>query len=199
MKQLCIFLAVLFFSACQTLPTSTEWQARGDAYLKDGKKVKALQAYNKALRLNPENPSVYASRGAAYFFLGEYELAEQDFNKVLQINPHQADVYTALGSALAAQGKYEESLPALERGVILQPNKAEGWFALGGVYFMLQQYEQAVQYYSQVLQLRPAGDVYRARAAAYMKLGNSQAAEQDLKAAASPLLPQQLNEYRMIE
>ena len=37
MKQLGIIGLLLFLGACQTLPTSAEWLARGDGYFKDGK------------------------------------------------------------------------------------------------------------------------------------------------------------------
>ena len=47
---LCILLG-----ACSTLKTSSEYLARGNGYMKDGKKQQALAAYNKALALNPDN------------------------------------------------------------------------------------------------------------------------------------------------
>ena len=102
MKKILLLCVVPLFFACQTLPTSAEWHARGNGYFKDGKPQKALAAYNKALKINAQDGAIYASRGAAYFFLGDYASAQQDFTKVLEINPYQADAYTALGSALGA-------------------------------------------------------------------------------------------------
>ena len=75
MKKVFYVLLPLLFGACQTLPTSAEWLARGDGYFQDGKYQQSLKAYNRAWKLNDQNAAVYASRGAAYFFLGEYAAA----------------------------------------------------------------------------------------------------------------------------
>ena len=184
---------------CQSLPTSSEWIARGDGYFKDGKIVQAVQAYNRAEKLNPQQAEVYASRGTAYFFNGDYALAQQDFAKVVEMNPYRADAYTALASALAAQGDYNHALRVINRSVGLDPNKAETFFTRGGINFMLGKYDQAVYDYSTVLALRPAADVYNARAAAYLKLGKTKEAEADFEMAKSGQVPQKLNDYTMID
>ena len=199
MKKIFYSLLPLLFCACQTLPTSSEWLARGDGYLKDGKTAQALKAYNRAWKLNDKNAAVYASRGAAYFFAGDYPAAQADFIKVLEINPYQADGYTALGSALAAQGAYEEALKMLNTALILAPNKPETFFSRGGINFMLGKYDQAVQDYSYVLKIRPAADVYNARGAAYLQMGEKEKAEADFAAAQSDQVPQKLNDYTMID
>ena len=185
--------------ACQTLPTSAEWKARGDGYFKDGKTEKALASYNKALRLNDKDASLYASRGAAYFFKGDYAAAQEDFVKVLQINPYQVDGYVALGSALAAQGYYEDALKILNTGLILDPAKPETFFSRGGINFMLGKYDQAIEDYSYVLRLKPAADVYNARGATYLKMGNTKKAEEDFEMAKSGRVPEKLNNYTMID
>ncbi len=198
MKRLIVFCAVLT-AACQTLPTSSEWLARGDGYFKDGRPQEALAAYDKALDINPDNLAVYASRGAAYFFTGDYEAAQQDFLKVVETNPHDAEGYSALGAVLAAQGFYEDALKVLNMALMLAPTKPEIFFSRGGIHFMLGQYDQAVADYSYVLQLRPAADVYNARGAAYLKQGLNEEAEKDFEMAKSGQVPEKLNVYTMID
>ncbi len=199
MKKIFYCFLPLLFCACQTLPTSSEWVTRGDGYLKDGKMKQALKAYNRAWKLNDKNAAVYASRGAAYFFAGEYPAAQADFMKVLEINPYQVDAYTALGSVLAAQGSYEEALKILNVALMLDPAKPETFFSRGGINFMLGKYDQAVQDYSYVLKIRPAADVYNARGAAYLKMGEKEKAEADFAAAQGGKVPQKLNDYTMID
>lgn len=199
MRKTVFLLPLLLLCACQTLPTSSEWLARGDGYFKDGQTQKALSAYNRAARLNPDNAAVYASRGAAYFFTGDYPAAQADFLKVLDMNPYQPEGYSALGSVLAAQGQYETALQVLNLALILSPDKPEVFFSRGGINFMLGQYEQAVADYSHVLKLRPAADVYNARGAAYLKLGQNNLADKDFEAAKSGKVPEKLNAYTMID
>ncbi len=199
MRKIFFLFAVSLLCACQTLPTSSEWKTRGDGYFKDGKPQKALAAYNRALKLNPDNGSIYAARGAAYFFTGDYNAAKEDFVRVLTINPYEPEGYSALGSVLAAQGHYEDALQALNAALVLAPNKPEVFFSRGGINFMLGKYDQAVQDYSYVLQLRPAADVYNARGAAYLKMGDTEAANKDFEMAKSGQVPEKLNAYTMID
>ena len=199
MKKAYLLTVLIGLIGCQSLPTSSEWLARGNGYFKDGKFAKAVQAYNQAEKLNSELIEVYASRGAAYFFSGEYIKAQEDFVKVLQLNPYRDEAYTALASALAAQGDYANALSVIHQGVSLNPNSAEAFFTRGGINFMLGKYNQAVYDYSLVISLRPAGDVYNARAAAYLKLGKQKEAEQDFAMAKSGKVPEKLNEYTMID
>lgn len=199
MKKIYLLALVVLLGACQTLPTSAEWLARGDGYFRDGNLPKALQAYNHAVRLNPRHAAVYASRGAAFFFAGNYAAAQADFTEVLKMNPYQATAYTALASALAAQGAYENALEIINHAVMLTPHSPEVFFTRGGINFMLGKYEQAVGDYSMVINLRPAADVHNARGAAYLKMGRNEEAEKDFAIAQSGQVPAKLNDYRMID
>lgn len=198
MKRILIVLGCVLLGACSGLPTSGEYVARGNGYLKDGKKQAAINAYNKAVVLNPHNIDVYEARGAAYFFNGQYNLAAQDFERVLKENPYRTDVYTAYASVLAAQGNFEEALTMLNWADKLRPGHAETYFARAGVYYMLGRYDLAVADYTRTYELRPAVDVLNARGAAYLGWGKQKQAEQDFKAAKEGNLPQHINAYVLL-
>ena len=189
------FLTAVLLAGCATLPTSSEWTARGDGYLKDGKLDKALKAYNRAIVLNPDNLDAYAARGSVLFFDGNFELAAEDFKHVLSINPYYADAYTAYGSVLAAQQNFEQALNMLNIAIQLKPSKPESYFSRGGVYLMLGKYDKAVADYTAVLQYYPAADVYNARAIAYQKWGKTKLAEQDFQTAQTATMPAELAVY----
>ena len=195
MTRTFVILSCILLGACTGLQTSSEYVVRGNGYLKDGKKEAAINAYNKAVVLNPSNIEVYEARGAAYFFNGQYNLAAQDFERVLKEDPYRADVYTAYASVLAAQGNFDDALTMLNWADQLRPGHAETYFARGGVYYMLGRYDLAVADYTRTYQLRPAADVLNARGAAYMGWGKQKQAEQDFKAAKEGNLPQHINAY----
>lgn len=198
MKKLCILLGCIFVGACGGLPTSGEYMARGNGYLKDGKKEAAIRAFNKAVVLNPRNTDVYEARGAAYFFNGQYNLAAQDFERVLKEDPYRTPIYTAYASVLAAQGNFKDALTLLNLADRLRPGHAETYFARGGVYYMLGRYDLAVADYTRTYELRPAADVLNARGAAYLGWGKPEQAEQDFNAAKSGKLPEHINAYAYI-
>ena len=195
MKKNLILWGCFLLGACAGLQTSSEYVSRGNGYLKDGKKQEAINAYNKAVVLNPANLDVYEARGAAYFFSGQYKLAAQDFERVLREDPYRVPVYTAYASVLAAQGNFEDALAMLNLADKLRPGHAETYFARGGVYYMLGRYDLAVVDYTRTLQLRPAADVLNARGAAYLGWGKKEQAKQDFQAAKAGNLPEHLNAY----
>ena len=199
MKKIIVFALGLFCMACTTLPTSSEYVARGDGYVKDGKPEKAVNAYNRAIALNPNNLDAYSSRGAAHFFAGNFKLAESDFKYVLTKNPYYADVYTALGSALAAQGDYESALAVLEQAILLKPGRPENVVSRAGVYFMQERYQEALNDYSLVLQYYPSAEIYHARAAVYQKLGREDLAKQDLATAEQVSMPATMDDFKVLK
>ena len=199
MKKNLLFLVGIFGMACSSLPTSSEYVARGDGFAKDGKQEKAIAAYNRAIALNPDNLEAYAARGAAHFFAGNFALAEADFKYVLTKNPYYADVYTALGSAFAAQGDYNSALNMLDRAIVLKPNRPENIVSRAGVYFMQNRYQEAVDDYSAVLTYYPAAELYRARGVVYQKMGLDALAAQDFEQAANPALPETLAVYKQLQ
>ncbi len=195
MTKIYTLLGCVLLGACAGLPTSSEYVARGNGYLKDGKKEAAINAYNKAVELNANNMDVYEARGAAYFFNGQYNLAAKDFERVLKADPYRTPVYTAYASVLAAQGDFESALTMLNLADQLRPGHAETYFARGGVYYMLGRYDLAVADYTRTYQLRPAADVLNARGAAYLGWGKQAQAEQDFQAAKAGNLPEHINAY----
>ncbi len=199
MKKMGLLLVPFMLAACTTLPTSSEYLLRGDGYFEDGKPQKAIEAYNQALKLNPDNLEGYASRGAVYFFTGDYDRAEADFLHVLNKNPYQADAYTAYASTLAAKGDYNNALTVLNLALQLKPGKPEIFFSRAGVYFMLGRYNEALVDYTSVINLQPAAEVYNARGAVYERMGEKELAQKDFNTAKTSKIPEKLNVYSMID
>ena len=195
MKRIWMILGCVLLGACSGLQTSSEYLARGNGYLKDGKKQAAIDAYNQAVVLNPNNVDVYEARGAAYFFNGQYNLAAQDFERVLKEDPYRTSAYTAYASVLAAQGDFKNALVLLDLADKLRPGHAETYFSRAGVYYVLGRYDLAVADYTHAYELRPAADVLNARGAAYLGWGKEELAEKDFKAAQAGNLPEHINAY----
>ena len=65
----------------------------------------ALETYNKAVEVAPNNAEVYVSRGAFYAHLNKYELAVKDFSKAIEIDPNNAWVYDLRANSYYHLGK----------------------------------------------------------------------------------------------
>ena len=57
----------------------------------------AIQAYNKALTINPNDLETYESRAIAYFFKENYKKAIEDINKAIELNRNRVESYQTRG------------------------------------------------------------------------------------------------------
>jgi tetratricopeptide (TPR) repeat protein len=63
------------------------FHARGNAYGRKREYDRAIRDYDQAIRLNPNDASVFISRGLAYRALGQQAQAAEDFATAGQLNP----------------------------------------------------------------------------------------------------------------
>jgi tetratricopeptide (TPR) repeat protein len=78
----------------------------GVAYKYLGQYERAIEAFNQAIRLNPELADAYYNRGTAYGVLGRYQRAIEDFNQAIRLNPELANAHYNRGTAYGVLGRY---------------------------------------------------------------------------------------------
>ena len=66
---------------------------------------KALEEYEKALKLKPDFANGYYNRGVLYYEIGRYEKAREEWEKVLKIDPNNRFVKESLGQAVSPNNK----------------------------------------------------------------------------------------------
>ena len=74
-----------------------------------GQYQRAIQDYDKAIRLNPKYADAYNNRGAAYSGLGQYQRAMQDYDKAIQMWAPKASYYNNRSVAYRKMGKDAEA------------------------------------------------------------------------------------------
>jgi tetratricopeptide (TPR) repeat protein len=83
--------ATLGGAASQAAPPSASdakrWIALGNRYFDTHQREKAIEAYAKALELDPNNPDVLTDQGVMYSETTQYEKAMANFQKAHAIDP----------------------------------------------------------------------------------------------------------------
>lgn len=70
------------------------WVELGHKYFDGNEPVKAIEAYNKALALDGNDPDVLTDQGVMFRTLGWYDRAVENFNKANELNPrHHQSLY----------------------------------------------------------------------------------------------------------
>ena len=70
------------------LNTAADYLAQGDYEFQQGTYQQAIEAYSRALELNPNFPEAYNNRAYAYMTLQNYVLALPDLDKAIELRPN---------------------------------------------------------------------------------------------------------------
>ena len=121
------------------------YEMRGLAYSTQGKFDKAIEDYNKAIALCPDDPesycSLYSGRGHVWQLLDEHKSAIEDFNNAIAAMS-DSDLYHSRGDCYFALGKYHEAIEDYNKALSLRPD-SRAYTARGKTLAVLQQYDDA--------------------------------------------------------
>jgi tetratricopeptide (TPR) repeat protein len=95
--------------------------AHGNALLVRGRAKEALDSYERALRLKPDQPQLLALKGEALSALGRHEEAIHAFDKVLAALPADGETLNARGIARMALGRVAQANDDWRRQLELLP------------------------------------------------------------------------------
>jgi TolB-like protein/tetratricopeptide (TPR) repeat protein len=124
----------------------------GDAALK----IKAEQAANKAVELDPGLAIGYATRGfLRYIQRFDWAGAESDFKHSLELEPTNSRALQRYGSLLARVGRAKEGAEMIRKAIDLDPLASLHWQNLGTVLVFLREYPAAYEAFRHALAIRP--------------------------------------------
>ncbi len=86
------------------------YTTRADVYLHLADTVKAIEDYTTAIKVNPEQTSIYEKRGQIYYELGKFDLSNADYQRMIDIKPGETMGYMGKGRNANAQEKWEEAI-----------------------------------------------------------------------------------------
>lgn len=123
---------------------SAVWNRKGKAALRSGKYQEAIEAFTKALSLNPDDAEAYGNRALAYMFLYEYLNALKDFNKQIELRPEESRGYSSRGFAYYKMEFFPRAISDYSKALELKPDEAESWYYRGLSYGSSGDTQQAV-------------------------------------------------------
>ena len=83
---------------------------RGNARFRKGDYDHAIEDYDQALKLDPNEPTAYDGRGSVYYGKGQYELAAQDYDQAIRLDASDAYAFAGRCNARTALGQYESAI-----------------------------------------------------------------------------------------
>jgi arylsulfatase A-like enzyme/Flp pilus assembly protein TadD len=135
------------------IPVDPEiWNHVGFAYAVKEDWDKAIQAFERAISLDPRYAEAYFNRGEAYLSKAQKirdqnmaMMASENFKKAIEMDPDYAPAYFSLGRFYRQAGNVEGAIYCWEKAVELQPDFGLAQFYLGEAYLEKGDKEKALE------------------------------------------------------
>jgi tetratricopeptide (TPR) repeat protein len=142
---------------------------KGKEHYRNDEDTQAAEAFQQAIKLNPELAEAHFRLGLAYDALGQpqeaeeaYKKAVEGYKKYLSIDDqsNDAEAHYNLGQAYAGLHLYTEAVREYRQATRLKPDDAAIHYDLGQALMRLAKYDEAIAAFTKSLELDPEN--YRA-------------------------------------
>jgi tetratricopeptide (TPR) repeat protein len=145
------------------LPADADARAyidRGIEAYKKNYDGEAAEAFEQAVRLDPNSAEAHYRLGLAYAALGRdedaersFEAAVKEYKKAADVDEESPDAQYYLGLAYAKLGKWDEAVKSFKRSVRDEPEDTDRYYELGVAHSKLAQYREAVRALERALEI----------------------------------------------
>ena len=163
---------------------------RGICFTTSGQHQKAIEDYNKAIKLVPNHSHYYLNRAAAYIALKDYKHAAEDYSKVLELAPTNALTFLQRGKCWLALNDVGKAIADFDKAASFAPDQATSF---GITIYRAEAYSKQGKHQEAILDLTRAiglsdrrnAEAFGNRATEYLRIGDFGAAMMDLLFAAT--------------
>jgi len=112
------------------VPTATptrdpeSYAVDAEALFAEGKLLQAIDTYNEAIRLRPDDATLFVALARVQIYAGRYEDAQTSAENALLLQPNNSMAHVMRAWALDFQGDYLAAESAIQRAFELEPNNA---------------------------------------------------------------------------
>ena len=173
----------------------TQWRKRNDirAYVHftqgkrkyyDGDSGGALENFNKAIELTPNDAKIYKFRAKSKVELEDYQAAIEDYNQVIKLNPDDASAYKERAEAKRKLSNHASAIDDYNQAIQLNPKDAFTYRASADAKRKSGDNAGAIANYNQAIKLNPEdAEAYKNRGKSRAELGDDVGAIEDYSQA----------------
>lgn len=120
-------------SAKDNKTEALEWFGKAQKFRQSGDFQNAVEAFSKAIQLNPIVVAFYTERGLAYRSLSQNQKAVNDFSIALDLEPNNADALWQRSQAFAKMGELQKALTDIKAAARLGQKDASEFMKANGI------------------------------------------------------------------
>ncbi|TDI12477.1 MAG: tetratricopeptide repeat protein, partial [Acidobacteria bacterium] len=131
------------------------WNNLGIAHLGRFREVEAIEAFRKALSLDPEYAVGWINLGIAHLAASDYEAAEQELRHGLERSPSEPFGLYNLGLVYKVQGHNEEALASFHGVLAVDPDDADTLYQVASLHARDREWDEAIHGFRRTIELAP--------------------------------------------
>jgi tetratricopeptide (TPR) repeat protein len=158
--------------------------ARGEAFGNKGDFVRAIAAYDQAIRLEPKFALAFAKRGLIYRLKGDPDHAIADGSEAIRLDPGLAFAYNSRGTAYGAKGELDRAVADFDEAIRLDPKLFIAYNNRGFMYRVKGDNDRAIADFGAAIRIEPRfAQAYNNRGVAHGAKGDNDRAIADFSQA----------------
>lgn len=118
---------------------------------------KAIQAYKKAVEIEPMNADFHFKLGIQLGEKGHAISAKEELKKAMEIDPMNADFHFILGVQLGEKGDAASAKEEFKKAIEIDPMNADAYAYLGAILFNVEaSIDESIEAYNEALRINPS-------------------------------------------
>jgi tetratricopeptide (TPR) repeat protein len=146
------------------------WVNRGFDLAKHGKNKEAIEAFEKALEMNPKDVEGWLGKGIAHAALDQHRQALECYEYIFRISPDYGEAWFHRAVSLAKLGRHDQAILCYDKALHQMQNDAWVWFRRGMSLEATGEYRQAVDSYDKALSLEESHEIREHRDGVLQKI-----------------------------
>lgn len=131
-------------------------QVLGEAYAQAYRTQEAINEFEHAIDMAPNQPGLHEELADQYWILGKLDRAAEDYRKELAVDPRAATAMYKLGSLLVLNQSAAEGVDLLRASLREDPSLSDAHYYLGTGLITLHQEHDAIHEFEQAIAADPA-------------------------------------------
>ncbi|MCK5682725.1 DUF853 family protein [bacterium] len=117
--------------------------------------IKAVEAVNSAIDLEPEIPEYHLTKAAIYLNLEEIEIATDSYMRATELDPKCYDGFLGLAKICSQVENWNDAIENIQKAIKIDTERVEAFLQLGMIYYKKSDSDKAAEIFTKVVEMSP--------------------------------------------